>query len=787
MICACVVATSAEPVGTCRGVLTEGNPPLRHETNPGTKRLTVPPLEIILDPDIAAADSAYLHELLETVMPSFLEVLGPPTSSQPLYVSIQGGNFYMPLYHYLSMDPIYPGPNHDDDGDGYLDEDPHDGRDNDGDDLVDEDPANSNVWDNIFIHELSHAFHRQLFMELYIHSWLAEALAEAGEYFVGRHAECHNPGRDLVLRDWPSRIAISDALNVRAGNVLGGIQRLTQRFDAYFTYMAAGPVVVLPMLAELAAGRDTPHPMAALTRALAELAVEDDEVTIDAVIDRAWRTPLDGIFPPSRWMHSRSIANLWPAAGIHMHLIPRYPQLAMNPLQLVSLVVRAEDGATAYSPTDQRSVTATATNGASWSLPTDGAVHEVGELPVGAYHLHGTATVAGHMTSCDNWILMTNSGDDVVREGGAVAVIFVGAEGYPVDPVVLHVDGRVLESVPGGAIVAPYSVLDPPVALGFDLGDGHVHSVTLAGAVGRVVPIFLDGTGASGSVNWSPYHPEAGENVLIRLRRERSALRGNESAVTCSFEWSGGGEQHVTMFPSDDGTLVANIPFPDGPDRVNLYFEDGFGLHGTVDPDRPDSYRLIISGGGPAADIPAVVGLDTSRLLAEFERPVSSGELRLDDRPAGTTDWSDTGLSSVTLDDRTHTWDLTGLTAPSRIRLVQITSREDQVLFEGALGLDKPTTRILDGPPFPNPTPDGLRWRVELDRNATFAFTVHDLRGRVVHGPEHMDLLAGHREIRWNGRHGDRHLPAGTYVLRLEGAGRVLTRSATIMPKRWHP
>jgi hypothetical protein len=56
---------------------------------------------------------------------------------------------------------------------------------------------------------------------------------------------------------------------------------------------------------------------------------------------------------------------------------------------------------------------------------------------------------------------------------------------------------------------------------------------------------------------------------------------------------------------------------------------------------------------------------------------------------------------------------------------------------------------------------------------------VYDLRGRLLHEQE---LAAGSQQLVWDGRGPDgRRAASGTYLLRLEGSGRIVTRKVVLL------
>jgi hypothetical protein len=115
--------------------------------------------------------------------------------------------------------------------------------------------------------------------------------------------------------------------------------------------------------------------------------------------------------------------------------------------------------------------------------------------------------------------------------------------------------------------------------------------------------------------------------------------------------------------------------------------------------------------------------------------------------------------------------------------LTAVTVRADQPEVAG-VG-DGGTTGLALAAPSPNP----LRGDAEATIRFTLAtaararLSVYDLTGRRVATPFDGEAAAGAHEARWNGRDArGARVAAGVYVVRLETAGRTLTRRLTVLP-----
>lgn len=148
------------------------------------------PLPLLLHSSISAQDSIYIVALVRDIYPSMELVLGPPVSIETLAVKIDTTTRYTAyaVGNMIGMPQIPAVLHYDNDRDGAVDEDPFDGIDNDGDGRIDEDLATSPWWDNLFIHEMTHAMQCGLLRTRITPAWLIEGFAMTAEYFVPREA-----------------------------------------------------------------------------------------------------------------------------------------------------------------------------------------------------------------------------------------------------------------------------------------------------------------------------------------------------------------------------------------------------------------------------------------------------------------------------------------------------------------------------------------------------------------------------------------------------------------------
>lgn len=735
-----------------------------------------------LGSSVTAVDSAYIHETLLGVLPSLLEILGQPVGLDTLTIVLgEGTPFYALWNNLLSMYTPYPRRGQDDDRDGLVDEDPYDGRDNDGDGRIDEDAVNSPNWDNLFIHELPHAWQDGILSRS--PSWLAEGMAEAGRHFVSEHATLRQVGRDFRHRKFAARMMAIDLENAGAEQILGGSQSIYYRYDSRLTYRAAGGAVILACYAQMMAGQESPHPLERLTTALhADIESGAPARPLPAVISEAWTAPVDGVAPAGRWLCTRSIVNRWVRDGAFLLLWPGVNLSCLNPSALYRMFF-VRDGFDYQTLAVSNPLVFTSTTGRQ--SEGTGVYHQIPPPDHGAYLVETEEEHDGSPVRGRTWMLNTPSGKQMLDSGEGIAVIFVGRDGLPVEVPDLEVNGRIVEQVPGGVVVAPTSALSPEGMLWLRSGDRTLGMVTVPGPMSRVVPLFIDDPEPPEVVSWRPYRPVVGDTLTVTLRYSRSALVPDEPSVLARLTGLDiGWQAEAPLLPAEEPDLwTARLPVLDGPDVGLFDFRAEDSYHGASHTSAYYALACEIAASARAV----VVGVEITEdvMALTFDRAVVADDYTLEMavNPAGPWQVGTAAASDPGWPEMLH-WDVPRLQHASRYARIVETAVGGEVVCSFALGATAPRTRIAVRPLFPNPSADGVRVALELDTNATIRLEVYDIRGRRVSGPSDYPLAPGQREIHWNGLAGGRPLAAGTYILRLRGPSLEVTQKVLLLRDR---
>jgi hypothetical protein len=763
----------------------------------GYRFTALAPLIVGIHPEVSAADSAYILETLRGVLPAMIEIVGEPQALDTLLISFTSGTQYFSCcgdhVGEIVMGPISRGV--DSDYDGRVDEDPYDLRDNDGDGAVDEDVVNDRPWDNLFIHELTHAFQMEILCDHPCPSWVTEGMAEAARFLVGEAATAAAEGRAFSWRSYAWPLARFDLEDQEAAQYLGGRDPLAYRPTGFANYYLAGCMQLIPIFAELAAGHVHPHPLRRLTEELRADLADGEPYDSYAAMDQAWTSPIDGILPVSRWMRARSIANPWVTDGPITALRPLYHVPGGDPTRLEFVYLLRSGFEWRYQEYHGELLVTDA-----FGAQQGGPIYRirVAELPPGAYLIEWTQErdAGEHVDTlrARTWILRRSSDEIRLESQAGLGVIFVGDRGRPVNITDVEVNGRILETVPGGMVVAPISGLSPDGTLSFYQSGRLLGTVSVPGDFTRTVALNVTDPTLGGVVAWEPYRPVAGDSLRVWLRRNLSTLLQSDKSPWVFMDYRGAVPLDVALAPAGDPDLwSAQLLMPAGADLVSLVFLAGRERQGMyyyyvsngADMAEAHAFRLV------AGDIPAVVrvdrcGEDLQLLLSE---PVAPGLLSLETTWAPEGPWLAAAGGAVQdpEEPRLLHWEIE---VPGEAciyyRVTFEVGGSPMTLFSGVVGTSQPHPGYTVGLPFPNPSPDGIRLQISLDRTADFELRIFDVLGRQVRAPLAMRLLPGNREISWNGMGDDGPLPSGVFFLTFAGPGKRFERRVVLTRDRPH-
>ncbi|MBN1824653.1 MAG: hypothetical protein JW958_00220 [Candidatus Eisenbacteria bacterium] len=765
---------------TCLGLLTEEEEAKR--TGALDYRVVdLEPYPIRLAETVSARDSVYIVELFQTLVPYMEKVYGPVLYDGALGFSIDSTltNMAYAGYGALRMPRISPTIGADGDGDGLVDEDPYNGIDDDGDGRIDEDPDNVPSWDNMFIHELTHVWQSQLIWSPITPNWLVEAFARAAEYLIPFEAERDGCPRRLGIESIAEPVANLDLHDEAGAQVLGGGIRLIDRVDRNLAYRHAGATLLLPIFAELAEGRSAPHPMRRFVEEMNAERLSYEPRILRSAVDRAWNSPVDGVFPPSRWLSARSIAFEDFRLGSFLALFPTAASGGVNPGWLYVLLF---ERVTTYSydyRTDGRVLVYTGPAGSAVQPLEEGPtfIHPPA-LPPGAYLVEAEATGAeGESLRARTWILKTADGRNAFSEWGGSAVVFAGPDGIPYDPVGLRTNGRIVERVPGGAIVD----LPGGGSLHFESDAGPLGTITIPEGFPRFAVIGANRDPSEGVVSWSPYHPRPGEEVTVFLHKGDSPLDSGGSDPLLSVSWSTSPLQVFLSRIADPDLWTCRIRVPPGTEYMHLHFssryDDGHRFRYFAVP------PILFDTESGAGFLEARV--EGGRLVLLFDGWANRSRYHLASAPSDDGPWTERPDPPRPLngDATLLAWDLDDGAAGLRYRVIERAYGMEKTLVTLAHSIGTESAAEASAP-FPNPSRAAVRWTIETPRPMDADFSVYNAAGRRVHGPETLRIDAGSAEILWDGRTSSgRRAAEGVYLLRIAAPGFEATRKVVLIGK----
>jgi hypothetical protein len=713
-------------------------------------------LVLRMSPPATVEEFDYVADLLETILPAMVEVLGSPVTLDTLDVA-----FSYDLQHYkcyantIVMDPITPDP----------------------------DTGTDTGWDNLFIHELTHAFQDDLLCDTSAPSWLTEGMAEAARYFVAEIAS-EASGRNVRQRKFDTRMAVYDMYDNAGEQVLGGCCTIAWRIDFDMLYQNAAGTLIVPAMAQIAAGLTSPHPLARLTAELRAESVRSPGFLYEA-IDRAWSAPVDGVAPPSRWMRKRSVTCPSVRDGEFIALIPAYSSNNVNPPKLGILRFKRAGGQYEHvTPTAGLRYTGV---GATVYVPANYYFWpRVPDLSEGAYRVDiETTGQNGETLQARTWIMM--AGAPYVRDTlwDGVAVVFVDDNGRPVDISRnnLTVNGRITARVPGGVMALPYS--GDSGSLTFKWNGRVIGTVTATGEMPRMVVMSVDGPAPPAVVTWTPYHPTRGDTVTVGLRRDRSSLdpanSGPVDVILYDLDGAALLSVEMTETPENGELLTAELEVPAGLSYGVLAFGDGATTHqgACVRSWCGPLWGYEFETGVTPLSGQIRVAFDGTHLAVTFERVVDPAGLLLTTATTTAGPWTPHPDAPVAREDRTIRWDISGVIgAGTYVRVAETTGR---VLFTEYVMSAPKVVRLVPLHPFPNPGVGVVRWPFQVAAPTSATFEVFDVLGRRVLSQESTPLFTGIEVFQWDSYAVDRRSPAGVYFLRVKGAGETFSRKIVIV------
>jgi hypothetical protein len=711
-------------------------------------------------------DFDYVVELLDEILPAMVEVVGAPASYETLTVEFTTRTIadYWCWAHMIRMPSLH-----------------RRGL-----------PLGSSGWDNTFIHELVHAFQRDLSCGDPYPSWVEEGIAEAGCYFVSELATERSAVRDFRYVRFDEEMAIGDLLNSAGSQVFGGCRDLIDRADAEMAYESAAVTILIPALAEIGAGRSSPHPLARLTETLREELQSDGPHRLYRAIDRAWTTPVDGVSPPSRWVRSRAVTCPSARAGEFLALVPLVIYSGVNARSVYALHLQRVMGFELHLDTDSgHPARYTGVKGDRYEgLATFNTRETPADLPPGAYLVETDELGENEeILSARTWILMLSPFWPKRTLWEGIAAVFVDSRGYPVDVPDLSVNGEMLARVPGGVIAKPYSSCGGDLVfrgLGREIG-----TVTVAGGLPRMVVLQVDQASRDiplgGAVSWWPYRPVAGGTVEVKLRWSESSLAATDSSITAILtDCAGQALDSVQMDPGEnDDLLTAVLSVPEDLTCGNLEFAGAESHHRTC-----SSFRYTTLAGYDFEPLPtgrhdlSGVRMDGTDLVLTLETSAdpSGLSLRLAEDPGGTR----TDRGSPVPDGAvasTYRWDLADWSGAFYFEIWVGEGEDSEVLCTGFIDAvpEFPATALHK--PFPNPSPGQIRLRLDVAAPAAgeVSFDIFDATGRLVCSQRMQALGPGPQELWWDGWVGERRAPPGVYFLRVDGAGISQSAKAVIV------
>jgi len=183
-------------------------------------------VQLVFENSFPYSNRSYVEELFRQVYPTILPFYGPPSSVVTVAIAYKGGgdwNWYFPS-NATGMGKI----------------------------LMSSLPLllagdTNQTWDNLFVHELIHAFHDTISIKS---SWIEEGMTEAATALVADYLQSSGV-RNLQLRTIAENIRMYDCLGYMGADVLGGTTWSGSKTMPFDTLYRAAPALFLILASRL--------------------------------------------------------------------------------------------------------------------------------------------------------------------------------------------------------------------------------------------------------------------------------------------------------------------------------------------------------------------------------------------------------------------------------------------------------------------------------------------------------------------------------------------------------
>jgi hypothetical protein len=318
-------------------------------------------------------------------------------------------------------------------------------------------------------------------------------------------------------------------------------------------------------------------------------------------------------------------------------------------------------------------------------------------------------------------------------------------------------------------------VMDAPKPLVVDATSNATLASVAATRDGVVHVVWIDTrNGGRQQIFWKKFVPGSGWSA------DQQIVFSSGITLTPSLVATYSGHLHLTWRDNRDGNneiyykeYVPGVGWDPVDTRITV--NSSSQLEPQVDADPLDNVYLVWTDTRNGASNPDIY-------YAERKGGVWQPDVSL--VGAGT----DTTNSVQHLPAITHDGTGTAFVAWSDERLPATFGKNREVFYKVGSGIvtsvettERPIlSRLLRN--YPNPFNPATTIRFTLDRDAETSLKVYDVHGRLVRTLLDSYVAAGEREVAWNGKDdAGKGVASGVYFLRLEAAGRFLTRTVNLL------
>lgn len=411
----------------------------------------------------------YVQDLFSVVYPEIIEVYGFPSNTLTISIkfdpTIWPWNYYDPANDMMALSDLPPT------------------------------TGNNPILDNIFTHELIHAFHDAIYI-MPESSWAEEGMAEATTEIVAMRLKDKGI-RDMVFRDMIVNLKYYDVWSYTK-DLLGGTQYFFFKTDPDISYRSAAAMFLI-LSNELATDPSQPYDF--LSRLNSRLYQTGSTYIHDHTFKTIVRSISGGALVEGKyadeWFGNQPITKTVGSSGKFLSIFPVKPE---SPSQIVVYTFRRElngpykvEEPISNIPVNVKIYDHTGTIVTDFSVSTNQlGVGEISvspyPLPSGGYEIFASTTIEGDYIESKNYAFSKGQSWSIEGVDQNIYGVTLDFNGSPIQSII-DIDGGTLQSVENGGFILRAEGIFVPYKITLST-DGYEKSIGKPNPYTRIVWTF---------------------------------------------------------------------------------------------------------------------------------------------------------------------------------------------------------------------------------------------------------------------------------------------------------